>query len=270
MILRTAFFSFFGFGGLLLLSSCQTGAKRARKGNNHHALAVSLISKCDNRRALKHLLKSVALQPKNFLARHTLASVYFFLGQYELAAKEFERILRIKPGFTEARVNLAKTYIERGKLEKALEEMKKARQDLTYASRWKITSQRGQAYFKKREFLKARQLFAETLTIPPAKDCFNTVYLGRALMALNRLEEAEETLIQAFPLCQNETPLCREKLHEEHFFLTHLYIKKRNRKKASYHLNIFLKRAAAENPYLSEAKSLLKTLKETKDNGGKS
>ncbi len=266
--MRTGGFSV--FLGFLFLASCQTGEKRRKKASHHHALAVSLMSECSSRRALSHLLKAAALNPQSFLARHTLASVYFVLGRHDLAVREFSKILKMKPGFTEARVNLAKIYIDTGRPGQALEEMKRAERDLTYASRWKIISQKGQAYFKRGEFLKARRQFAEAASIPPAKNCFNTVYLGRAEMALNQLERAEKTLTQALPLCQREpAPLCREKLYQEHFFLGLLYVKKRNKRKASYHLNIFLKRAARGNPYIPQAKKLLESLSESKKSGAR-
>ena len=256
---RAAFYFVFFLGGLI--SSCQTGEKAVKKAGSHHKLAVSLIAECDSRRALNHLLKAIALQPGDFLARHTLASVYFFLDQHDMAANEFSAILRMKPDFTEARVNLAKIYIEAGRQDKALEELERAGRDLTYASHWKIVSQKGQAYFKKGDFLKAHKLFSEALSIPPAKNCFNSVYLGRTKMAMGHLKEAEAAFIQALPLCQRETPLCQERLYQEHFFLARLYMKTGALKKASYHMNIFLKRAGKGNPHLPEARRLQRSLK---------
>ncbi len=238
-------------------ASCYLGEKRKNLSRNHHQIAVSLMKECDHPRALSHLLKGVKMDSQNFLIRYTLAVVYFVLKDYELTIKELKKVLKQNPKVTEARVTLSQSYLELGEVDKALKEIKKAEQDQTYSNPLKIIALKGRIYFKKREMFKARKEFKELLSIPKSKNCFATLYLGRTEMALKNFKESENLLKKARRICSNEKPVCEKKNYNAHFFLATLYLKKNQKKKARYHLKIFLKVADASNPYISKARNLL-------------
>ncbi len=251
---------FYFFSLLCLLFSCQTSLKSIQRANDHHKIAVGLISKCDKPRALSHLLKAVKLNPKNFLIRHTLAIVYQSMGQRDKAQQEFKKILKIKPDFTESRVDLARVYIDKNQLNKSLREIKIAEKDITYTNYLKLVGQKALAYYKKGSYRRAKKWLKESLSLPGGKICFIYLYMGKTEMALGHLQSSERFLKKALLACAKEKPLCGELTHEEQLALAQLYIKKGNKQKAKYHLGLFLRKAKAGTDLEKQAKKLLKKL----------
>ncbi|MGI9549395.1 MAG: tetratricopeptide repeat protein [Bdellovibrionales bacterium] len=243
---------------LTLSTSCQLNVKKKRLAENYHQISVSLIKKCDHNRALRHLLKGVKLDKNNFLIRYTLAVNYFTIKDYHLAIQELKKVLKQNSKVTEARVTLARSYLEIGNVEKALEQIKVAEKDQTYPYPLKVMALKGMAHFKQADFLQARREFKEVLSVPKSENCFSSLYLGRTEMEIKNYEESEKILKRAVQTCSNEEALCSPKNYNAHFFLAQLYLHQKLKKKAAYHLKIFLKQASSKNPYLLQAKKLLK------------
>jgi len=226
-----------------LLGSCRISQKNRNQSEDYHKIAVSLINKCDNPRALSHLLKAVKLNSKSFLIRYTLATVYYIMGHYNKALVELQNILKQKPDFTEARVTMARVHISLNQLDSALKELKKAEKDITYTAYLKIISHKGLAYYKKENYLASRKWLKEALSLPHGKNCFTYLNLGRVEMALQNLKKSEQYLNKALSVCANEKLICAQASYEEQLAFAKLYIKKKDKRRAKYHFNIFLKRS---------------------------
>ena len=243
-----------------LLSSCATREKNITKSTQHLDMALSLLKKCDNRRALSHLLKAIKLNPKDFIIRHTLADVYYSIGQYDRAGSEYKKILKSKPDLTEARVNLARVYINLNRIDESLKEIQRAEKDLTYPHYQKIVSQKSLAYYKKGQFQMAKKWLNEAFSLPHGKTCFNYLQGGKTELALGYLKESKNILKKALSVCANEKPFCGKPSSEGHFILARLYIKEGDKKRARYHLKLFLKRGNKELDK-KKARELLNSLK---------
>lgn len=245
---------------LLALSSCLTNKKNIQRSENHHKIAVGLISKCDKRRALRHLFKATQLNPKDFLIRHTLATVYYSMDRYDKALAELKKILKIKSNFTEARVNLALIYIDTNQPDRSLKEIGIAEKDMTYTNYLKLISQKALAYYKKGDYRQAKKWLAEAHSLPRGKNCFVYLHLGKTELALKEFTQSEMYLKKALSACAKEKPLCSEPTYEEHLVLARLYIKKGDKKRAKYHLNLFLQKAKAGTDLEEQARKLLKKI----------
>ena len=249
---------FYFFALLLFLSSCLTNQKNIQRSENHHKIAVGLISECDKRRALRHLLKATQLNPKDFLIRHTLATVYYSMDRYDKALAELKKILKIKSSFTEARVNLARIYIDMNRPDKSLKEIEMAEKDMTYTNYLKLISQKALAYYKKGNYRNAKKWLAEAHSLPKGKNCFIYLHLGKTELALGELAQSELYLKKALSACAKEKPVCSEPTYEEHLVLARLYLKKGDKKRAKYHLNLFLRKTKAGTDLEKQARKLLK------------
>lgn len=241
------------------LLSCQTRTKHIQQSEYYHKIAIGLINDCNHPRALSHLLKAVRLNPKDFLIRHTLGVIYYTMSEYDKAAMEFKQALRINPQLTEARVNLARIYIDQGKLKQALREIQKAEKDLTYSDYLKVVGLKGLAYYKQANYKEAKNWLTEAFSLPNGQNCFVYLNLGRAEMALKNLNRAEELFKKSLQICRREKPQCKEAAYEEYFSLAELYFKKRNKKRAKYYLKLFLKKRK-KGPDVERARKLLKQL----------
>ena len=242
-----------------MLTSCHLGEKKMKAAENHLQMAYSLVEKCDYRRALTHLLKGNRFQPNNFLINHTLAVVYFLLKEYNSAIKELNKLLKAHPHVTEARLTLARTYLEIDKTDEALAELAQAQKDKTYAKPFKLVQQKGLAYFKKKAWFKARKTLYEVYSVAKTRDCFTAMHLGRVALHLKRFQEAEKLFKEAGSLCLKEKHSCEGINYNFHYFLGQLYQQKNQIQKARYHLKIFVKQTDKKNSYYSKARDLLKS-----------
>ena len=163
---------------IFYLSSCMTQKKNVQKSDDHHKIAIGLLKNCDKPRALSHLLKAVQLNPKDFIIRNTLAAIYYSMKEYEKAVLEYKRILKIKPELTEARVSLARVYVDLNQLDQALKQIKIAEKDITYTGYLKLIVYKALAQYKSNRYIRAKKNFNEALSIPRGKTCFNYIHLG--------------------------------------------------------------------------------------------
>ena len=241
------------------LCSCISSDKNVQKSDDHHKIAIGLLQNCDKPRALSHLLRAVQFNPKDFIIRNTLAAVYYSMEEYEKAVLEYKNILKIKPELTEARVSLARIYIELNQLNQALKQIERAEKDMTYTDHLKLITYKALAAYKKKNYIQAKKGFDEALSFPRGKTCFNYIHSGKTEMALGHLTEAKQLLKKAVLQCKNEKPLCSKPQFDEHLTLSRLYIKKADKKRARYHLKLFLEKTT-DKKKIEQAKKLLKKI----------
>lgn len=248
---------------VFLFSACQSTDKRRDQAENYHQMAISVLSKCNNRLSLSYLLKAIKLNPRDFQTRHSLALVYFSLEKYDLAANQLRKLLNRNPEVTEARVSLAQTYIKLNKYKQALAQIKKAEKDYTYNNPLKLMEIKALIDFNQGHLSEARKQFREIYTIPNSKNCFRSLYLARAEMKLGDIKVATNLLKKSIQLCtkENKNLVCEDqKKYDSHYFLAKAYIKSNDKKRAKYHLKIFLKKVKPNHPYFLETKKILKNL----------
>ena len=205
------------------------------------------------------MLKAMKLNSGDFLIRHTLATVYYSMGRYDKALIEFKKILKKNPDFTEAHVNLARVYIDLDRADLALREIKIAEKDMTYTDYLKIISQKALAYYKKGRYLDSKRWLEEVLSLPRGKSCFTYVQFGKVELALGHFKRSEQLLKKALSVCKKEKSVCSEPAYEEHLALAQLYIKRGDKERAKYHLNLFLQKVK-KGPEIKKAKQLLKKI----------
>ena len=248
---------------MIFLLSCETAKKRRQYANDYLSIAVSFIKKCDYKRAVTQLLKAISLKKRDPILRHTLASTYFLMKRYDLAIKEYKKALSMKKNFTEARVDLARSYIEKGIIQKALNELNLAEKDITYTNYIKLVGTKGLAFFKKAEYKTAEKEFSEMKRLASENHdkCFSFLYLGRVELNEGNLNKAENYLIKSLTECQKISPVCEKRNFEEQYFLAETYRRKKDFAHMKYQLKTFIKRTDESNPYRKKALKHIKELK---------
>ena len=244
---------------IFYLSSCMTQHKNIQKSDDHHKIAISLLKKCDKPRALSHLLRAVQFNPKDFIIRNTLAAAYYSMEEYKKAILEYKNILKIKPELTEAKVSLARIYLDLNQLGLALKQIQIAEKDMTYIDHLKLITYKALANYKRKKYIQAKKDFDEALSLPRGKTCFNYIHFGKTELALENLTEAERLLKKAVLQCKKEKHVCSKPQFDEHLILGQLYIKKEDKKRAKYHLKLFL-RKTKDKKKVKLAKKLLKEI----------
>ena len=242
------------------LLSCQTVLQK-KQTDSYLSLAVSSIRNCNYRSAVGMLRKAADLSKRDPLIRHALASVYFLMKEHALAAREYRKALSLKRDFTEARVDLARVYIESGLLDKAFAELARAERDIAYQNYIKLVGNKALALFKKGDLKKAKQQFLEIrrLSEKSADRSFAFLYLGRIHLSEGGLSAAEDFFIKSLAERQKAPkPPCETPGFEEQYFLAETYSRQKRFARMRHQLKVFLNRTREGAPFRKEARALLK------------
>jgi tetratricopeptide (TPR) repeat protein/mono/diheme cytochrome c family protein len=99
-----------------------------RKNPRNYAADVTIgsleLARFDALDAVKPLHDAVALNPRDAIAHNLYGTALDATGRNAEARQEFEKALAIKPGFTNARFNLAHALVKAGKKDEAIENLK--------------------------------------------------------------------------------------------------------------------------------------------------
>ena len=110
------------------------------------------------------------------------------------AIQHFLTALRYQPGYVEARTNLARLYMERGRMDEAGEELDKAFQ--LSPNDYRVLARKGEWLVRRQEYDEAIPLLKRAIQRHSADDVSH-YYLAVAYTAQNRLDEALDQLNSA-------------------------------------------------------------------------
>lgn len=200
------------------LGACATPKKAREEAEFHLRIGTSHLIEGAYPQALSELLIAEKLDADNPLVQNNIGLVYFFQQHYGESLQHFDRALKIKPNFMEARNNHARTLIELERYDQAINELKIVIRDLTYPDPAKAWVNMGVAYFRKKDFASARDRFSKAVQID-RNNCLAVNYFGRALYELGKLGDAAQALDNAVVVCK---PV---KFDEPHYFSGLTYYK---------------------------------------------
>ena len=209
----TPLFKFLMLFSVVLLSGCRTSRQIDAEGATLHLrIANSSIKNEKYPAALKELLIAEGLDSKNPLIQSSLGLVYFMREKYDLSEKHYLNALKLSPQFTDAKNNLARSYIELNKLSQADILLKEVLADLTYPEFYKAYANFGILEFKRKNYTQAINFLKKSLE-KDRSNCFTHVYLGRSYLENQDMTPAVNQLNKAVSFCQQIDS------DEAHYFL---------------------------------------------------
>lgn len=185
---------------MIALASCASDNIRASKAQTRLELALGLMRSGNHPAALKELLIAEEDDPGNAQVQSALGSVYFSRERYELSEKHYLKALKLRPDYTQARNDLARSYIETGRYTRAEEMLKIAIEDLTYVNYPQTYANFGILEFKKNNFAKAITYLKKALE-KDRENCETQVYLGRSFLESGDLQSAIAQLERSVSFC---------------------------------------------------------------------
>lgn len=117
--------------------------------------------------ALKKFLESVKLIPKDPYLHHDLGLAYMGKNRYQLAETHFQKAIELNPDYMAALNSLGTAYLKQGKYDKAIEQFQKVSDNILYATPHYPLSNIGWAYYRKNDFLQAKNYFKKALKDNP-------------------------------------------------------------------------------------------------------
>ncbi|MCC2679302.1 MAG: hypothetical protein K0R29_1878 [Pseudobdellovibrio sp.] len=185
---------------IFAFTSCATNDEKVSKAQNRLELALGLMRGGNYPAALKELLQAENDDSRNAGVQAALGAVYFEREKYELSEKHFLNALRLRPDYTQARNDLARSYIETGRYNRAEEMLKIALDDLTYVNYPLTYLNYGILEFKKNNFAKAINYLKKALE-KDRENCETQVYLGRSFLEAGDLTSAVAQLERSVSFC---------------------------------------------------------------------
>jgi type IV pilus assembly protein PilF len=188
------------------LVSC-AGTKRTEEENAIKAdlnlqIAMSYIKSGNYPLALKQLLIAEELNPKSEVVQVHLGFVYYLRESYELAEKHYQKALRLKPDFSEAKNLMARMYIDTNRYNQAEELLQQIIQDLTYQDFPKAYGHYGLLEFKRKKYSAAVPHLKKSLE-RDRENCETNVLLGRSYLEMDQLALAVPQLDKSIPFCMS-------------------------------------------------------------------
>ncbi len=188
---------------VLVVSGCASYEHRSAEADLHAKIGTSLLMEKQYPQALAELLLAEELDPKSASIQNNLGLTYFYRNRIDLAQKHLARAVELDAGFTEARNNLARILIERGKYDQALIQLRIAEKDLTYASPQQIQMNFAIAY-QRRGLMKQAEPILRANMLSPDTACLSTSMLGQNLYSQSRYEEAIALLAKPLSNCPSQ------------------------------------------------------------------
>lgn len=200
-VLRRLIFIALAISSTGILTSCGHSKKRNEEAQLRLRLGTSLLSQGRYPSALRELLTAEKLNPKNEVVQNNLGLAYFMREQYELAAQHLKKAIDLRPSYSEARNNYARTLIELTRYDQAIQEASLVTADLTYEDPVKAWVNLGLAHFRKGDFAAAKEKLAEAIRLN-RNHCLGQTLYGRTLLELTQYQSAARALDNAIVICK--------------------------------------------------------------------
>lgn len=230
-------------------SSCASAKKDQTRADALLRTGTAALSTGHYPNALRDLLAAEKLDPKNPVIQNNLGLAYYVRDKFELAEKHIARALTLLPSYTEARNNRARVLIELFRYEEAERELETVLADLTYHQPEKAWFNLGLTYFRRGNYTKAKEKFAETLRLD-RQHCLGQTYYGRSLLETGDFDRAANSLDNAVSFCKGDPK------DEAHYFSGISYYKLGRTDKAVARMEEVI-RLYPEGKYAKKAESMV-------------
>lgn len=149
------------------LSCASTSEKKPDEVKIHYSLGLSYYNEGNRVGALKELLHTEVLAPRNKEVQNALGLVYFSLDRYDDSIIHFNKAIKIDKDYSAAYNNLGTVYLDREDYDKAIAIFEKATSNVLYGTPEMSYNNIGWAYYKKGDFRKALANYRTSLKFAP-------------------------------------------------------------------------------------------------------
>jgi type IV pilus assembly protein PilF len=205
---------------LVLVAGCRRvpTEKEMQGAQIHYDLGVSLQQQGDVQTAYKEFELALKLDP-DFAEVHNALGVLLHLAfkRPDEAVAHYKRSLELRPGFSDARTNLANVYLDQGRYDDAIALYEAALNDMLYSTPYIAQGNLGWALYKKGDSKRAVEMIKGAITTNP-KFCLGYRNLGIIHLEQGQTDEACRQLTRYRESCPDSADaykregLCQAKL----------------------------------------------------------
>jgi len=174
---------------LLMLSACATSQAVQKKASYHYQMGLSYLGENNITGALVELTEAEKYDSDNPDLQFNLGRAYFLKEHYDIAEQKFIRALKLKPEFSEARLNLGLVYLQLKRWDEAVFQFKLVTEDIFYQNHDLAAVNLGIAYMNKGEYGRALVTLRSVVENDP-RNPIAKVYLGQVYLKADKVELA--------------------------------------------------------------------------------
>lgn len=240
--------------GFLSLCGCSSFLHQdGEAAQLHLQIGTSHLNNGDYPRALNELLIAESLDRENPIIQNNLGLAYFVRNRFDLAELHIRKAISLNEKFSDARNNLGRVLIERGKYQEAIVELRRVINDLTYTSPEKPLTNYGMAQFYLKEFAAARKTLSRAIELQ-RDNCLALAFYGRTFFEERDYARAAESLDRAAGFC------VRTQYDEPVFYSGLAYRNLGDADKAENRLETVIK-VYPQGRYVEQARQALQTIR---------
>ncbi|MFZ5564654.1 MAG: tetratricopeptide repeat protein [Thermodesulfobacteriota bacterium] len=179
-----------------LAAGCASAKTKKEQADKTRSLGEAFLVEEKFPQAFREFEKAKQLNPKDPLLYYDMGIFYHKKKELDLAIESYQKAVRLNPDFGAAINNLGGLYMEKGEWDKAIETLKPITESFIYATPHFPNFLMGQAYYHKKEYIRAVERFEKTLELQPDY-VFARHWLGKTYLAMGLTDKAVKTLEQA-------------------------------------------------------------------------
>lgn len=171
-----------------IIAGCAIGAASRKQASYHYQMGLSYLGENNVTGALVEFTQAEKIDPDNHELMNYLGLVYYRKNKLEISEKKYLRAIALKPDYSDARNNLAVTYLEMKRWDDAIYQLKLVIEDIFYQNQAAAGINLALAYYGKGEFQQSlailRPLAGNNPTDPRIRFTMGRVYYAMEKMDL--------------------------------------------------------------------------------------
>jgi len=171
-----------------LLAGCASSASQ-KQASYHFQMGLSYLGENNIPGALVELSQAEKIDPDNAELMNYLGLAYYKKGKFEIAEKKYLRAIALKVDYSEARNNLAVTYLELKRWDDAIYQLKLVTEDIFYQNQSATGINLALAYYGKGDFKQAMDTLRPLAVLYPA-DPLIRFNMGKVYYAMEKMDLA--------------------------------------------------------------------------------
>ena len=172
-----------------IIAGCAMGAASQKQASYHYQMGLSYLGENNITSALVELTKAEKIDPDNHELMNYLGLVYYRKNKLDISEKKYLRAIALKPDYSDARNNLAVTYLEMKRWDDAIYQLKLVIDDIFYQNQVAAGINLALAYFGKGDFNQSLATLRPLAVNNPANPMIRFT-MGRVYYAMEKMDLA--------------------------------------------------------------------------------
>ncbi len=174
---------------VILQTGCAATSSSGRPAAYHYQMGVSYLEERNYTAALVDLTEAEKMEPDNAELQYNLGRALTGKQRLDLAEHKFLRALALRPNYSDARNDLGVLYLETGRWDNAIQQFKAVKDDLFYPRHNNARINLALSYMGKGDLAAALDELSSVRALDPGNPIIS-VTIGRVLFAQGKTEEA--------------------------------------------------------------------------------